>query len=267
MLSSVNVSCSLLLDAQGPASAVFQVVAAGSDGRLEVEQDGVQLELSELSGPVGGRVHVAELGTGPVLVRYTANVLLGSVPVSAPTAAERWEALRPSRYCPSDRLGGVVFDLLGPVVPDDSWERALAVSQWVRRRLSYVGGSSDGSDGALETLLSGQGVCRDYAHLVVALCRALDVPARTVSVYAPGLSPMDFHAVAEVAVEDAWWVLDATGLAPRPSMVRIATGRDAADTAFLTTLGEPVSLVRFEVMAVTAGDLPLDDHTGRVRLV
>ena len=84
---------------------------------------------------------------------------------------------------------------------------------------------------------TGQGVCRDYAHLVVTMCRALGMPARYVSVYAPGLSPMDAHAVVEIAVDGVWRVFDATRLAPRASMVRIGTGRDAADIAILTALG------------------------------
>jgi transglutaminase-like putative cysteine protease len=86
----------------------------------------------------------------------------------------------------------------------------------------------------------------------------MGLPARLVSVYAPGLSPMDFHAVTEVAVDGRWWVVDGTGLAPRPSMVRIATGRDAADTAFLTVLSGRASLsgVRAEANAV---QLPDDD--------
>ena len=81
-----------------------------------------------------------------------------------------------------------------------------------------------------DTLLAGAGVCRDYAHLVVALLRAVNVPARLVSVYAPGVYPMDFHAVAEAFVEGQWRVVDATLLAPRQSLVRITTGRDTADT-------------------------------------
>ncbi len=76
-------------------------------------------------------------------------------------------------------------------------------------------GPSSPTDGAEQTLLARRGVCRDYAHLVIALQRALDVPARMVAVYAPGLTPMDFHAVAEAWVDGAWWVVDATRLAPR----------------------------------------------------
>ena len=109
-------------------------------------------------------------------------------------------------------------------------------------------------------------MCRDFAHLTVALCRAVGVPARFVSVYAPGVSPMDFHAVAEVATEGRWEVVDATQLAPRPTLVRIATGRDAADTAFATTTDGSAELISYGVTAFTDGDLPADDHTRRVEL-
>ncbi len=133
-------------------------------------------------------------------------------------------------------------------------------------RLSYIPGTSDPIDGAADTLLAGAGVCRDYAHLVVALLRALNIPARLVAVYAPGCSPMDFHAVAEAIVDGEWVVVDATGLAPRQSLVRISTGRDAADTAFLDNHRGSINLNSYEVMATVRGELPIDDGKARVRL-
>ncbi len=138
-----------------------------------------------------------------------------------------------------------------------------AISSWVGTQLSYVPGSSRPTDGAVQTLLQRQGVCRDYAHLVIALLRALDVPARLTSVYAPGLDPMDFHAVAEAAIGGVWYVVDATLLAPRRSLVRICTGRDAADTAFLSSYRGNVELLDLEVWAVVNGDLP-DDNVGEL---
>jgi transglutaminase-like putative cysteine protease len=119
---------------------------------------------------------------------------------------------------------------------------------------------------AVDTLLASEGVCRDYAHLVIALCRAVGFPARLVSVYAPGLTPMDFHAVAEVRTAAGWQILDATRLAPRATLLRIATGRDAADTAFASTIRGDVELRSAEVWATTDGDLPHDDHLVPVRL-
>ncbi|MEQ1736563.1 MAG: transglutaminase family protein, partial [Rhodoglobus sp.] len=129
----------------------------------------------------------------------------------------------------------------------------------------YMPGSSDSTDGAEQTLLARKGVCRDFAHLVIALLRARDVPARMVAVYAPGLTPMDFHAVAEAFVDGAWWVVDATRLAPRQSMLRIATGRDAADIAFLTNHWADLSLANMTVLAVV-DELPQDDGTQLVQL-
>jgi hypothetical protein len=117
--------------------------------------------------------------------------------------------------------------------------------------------SSDPIDGAVDTLLAGAGVCRDFAHLVVALFRAVYVPARVVSVYAPGLDPMDFHAVVEAFVEGNWRVVDGTLLAPRQTLVRIATGRDAADIAFLDNHKGAITLNKLVVRAVVDGDLPL----------
>ena len=124
--------------------------------------------------------------------------------------------------------------------------------------MNYVPGSSDPIDGAADTLLAGAGVCRDFAHLVVALLRAVFVPARVVSVYAPGLYPMDFHAVAEAFVDGQWRVVDATLLAPRQTLVRIATGRDAADTAFLDNHRGAINLNWMNVIAIVDGDLPAD---------
>jgi transglutaminase-like putative cysteine protease len=140
------------------------------------------------------------------------------------------------------------------------------VSSWVGWELGYESGSSLPTHGAVDTLLGGRGVCRDFAHLVAALLRARDVPARVAAVYAPGLHPMDFHAVAEALVDGTWRVVDATLLAPRSSLVRIATGRDAADTAFLTVIGGTVDLVGLEVSAIVEGTLPGDDPRELVSL-
>jgi transglutaminase-like putative cysteine protease len=118
----------------------------------------------------------------------------------------------------------------------------------------------------VDTLLLRQGVCRDYAHLVIALLRALDIPARLAAVYAPGLEPMDFHAVAEALVGGQWRVVDATLLAPRASLIRIATGRDAADTAFMSTYGGAVELMDTEVTATIDGALPSDDVNALVSI-
>jgi transglutaminase-like putative cysteine protease len=140
------------------------------------------------------------------------------------------------------------------------------VAEWVFERLIYEGGTSGPADSAIDTLLAGRGVCRDFAHLMITLCRSLGIPARFASVYAPGLSPMDFHAVVEVAGPQGWQVIDASRLAPRQSLVRIATGRDAADTVLSSTLEGDAELIESSVMATVDGDLPLDDHVSPVMI-
>jgi transglutaminase-like putative cysteine protease len=162
--------------------------------------------------------------------------------------------LRPSRYCESDSLGPTAASEFAGLHEE---KLLAAVSGWVADKLTYVAGSSLPTDGAVRTLLGRQGVCRDFAHLSVALLRALNVPARLAAVFAPGLSPMEYHAVCEAYVNGAWYIIDGTRLAPRQSLLRVATGRDAADTAFLTNLGGGVQLSGLEVTAVV-DDFPWD---------
>ena len=189
--------------------------------------------------------------------------MAGGAPPIPVGESEWYQYIRPSRYCESDRLGPMArseFAGLGGV------DLLTAVSSWVGSRIAYVPGSSRPIDGAVSTLLGRSGVCRDFAHLTVALLRANGIPARVVSVYAPGLQPMDFHAVAEACVDDAWFVVDPTCLAPRASLLRIATGADAADTAFLTVVSGAVELTKLEVGAVAEPALPFDDVTQLARL-
>ena len=132
-------------------------------------------------------------------------------------------------------------------------------------RLNYVPGSSDPIDGAVDTLLAGAG-CAATSHTWWSRCCVPSTcPPALVSVYAPGLYPMDFHAVAEAFVDGHWRVVDATLLAPRQTLVRIATGRDAADTAFLDNHGGAISLNKLSVTAVVDGDLPRDSIDQLVR--
>nr|WP_249420123.1 transglutaminase family protein [Rhabdothermincola salaria] len=145
-------------------------------------------------------------------------------------------------------------------------DRLLAVADWVFERLAYEAGASGPLDTAADALFAGKGVCRDFAHLAITALRALGVPARLVAVYAPGLSPMEFHAVVEAHLDGVWWVLDPTRLAPRRSLLRVATGRDAADTAFLTVLDGTAELLANEMTVTIDGDLPLDAHEDLVPL-
>ena len=259
LVQSVTVGAHVVLDVREPAVLAVQVVAANDPGALTATLDGTPVDVRELRGPEPwARQHLVGCGPGTLSLDYDATVFPGTGAVSLVDPAERLLMQRPSRYCPSDRLamyGGT--RLPGPDRP--ALERVRAITDYVHDHLDYVVGSTGPTDDAVDVLLSGQGVCRDYAHVVVTLARAAGLAARLVAVYAPGLHPMDFHAVAEVDVDGVWHVVDATRLAPRGSLVRIATGRDAADTAWLTTLSGVADLRDVVVTAVADGGLPYDD--------
>jgi transglutaminase-like putative cysteine protease len=252
----IDVAATLTVSSPAPATALLQIaVAAPTTEQLTVLSGGRAIEPEEFEVD-GARVHRLELHEGPTTITYSAAAETGGAPRRV-SPAEWAAALRPSRYCPSDQLEGFAtteFDRSRPRA-----ELVPAVADWVSRRLVYTAGASRPVDTAVDTLLMGQGVCRDYAHLTITLLRALEIPARLVAVYAPGLSPMDFHAVVEADVDGTWCVVDPTRLAPTSSLVRICSGRDAADTAFLSLFG---GLARFETMTVTAttaGTLPAPD--------
>lgn len=259
----------------GATRVVMQVAVARVPG-LEIEEtlavtlDDAPLGMVEIPTAHGGLMHAVDLpeGTpwgGRIRVRYDAEVSNDDgLETTAPdNPDDRDIYLRPSRYAESDRLLPIARRELGGLT---GLELVHATAGFVHSHLRYVPGSSRFTDGAVETFLAGAGVCRDYAHLTVALLRGLDVPARLVAVYAPGLSPMDFHAVAEAWVEGRWYVVDGTRLAPRPSLLRISTGRDAADTAFLSSYGAGILMGPQSVNAVVDGDLPVDDHTSPVQM-
>lgn len=262
-----TVGAELGITAHGECKVELQIAVARtaglqvSDELSIVHQDG-ELTAVEQVAPHGGRVHVVTLPSGLSRVSYQAQIA-GTAEMSEGAPIDQSVYRRPSRYVESDTFGGFASSEFAGV---DGRELLQAVSSWVGMRLAYIPGSSGPTDGATDTLLRGAGVCRDYAHLVLALLRALRVPARLVAVYAPGCDPMDFHAVVEAFVEDGWYVVDATALAPRSSLVRIATGRDAADTAFMTTVAGRSDLDRSHVTAVADHGLPHDDLTQLVAI-
>ena len=211
-----TVTASLDIGVASAARVAVQVAVAAlqlceAEETLTIALDGVEIPSNELDAAHGGRVWLIDSPPGALQLDYHA-VLTAALPAPALNPADELVYLRPSRYCESDRLVGFASRHFRHL--DDPRDVLAAVSSWVGTQLEYIPGSSGPSDGALDTLLAGRGVCRDYAHLAVALLRALEVPARLVAVYAPGLDPMDFHAVAEAAIDGAWYVVDATLLAP-----------------------------------------------------
>lgn len=144
-----------------------------------------------------------------------------------------------SLYCPALRFGSFVEAEFGHL---QGGARIAAMRDWITRKFAYVPGSSNATTTALDTFVMRQGVCRDFAHLMVTFARASLIPARIASVYALGVKPQDFHAVAEVFLDAGngfgeWHLVDATGMSDESRMAKIGVGRDAADISFLTVFG------------------------------
>lgn len=187
---------------------------------------------------IGERIWLS--AAGELRVRYAARVeidrpridwrTLGVVPLHR-LPAEAVPYLNESRYCPANKFHAFVERRFGDV---EGGEKIGRMRDWIESRFTYVAGSSDAETGALDSFVERRGVCRDYAHVLIALARAAHIPARMASVYAPGVEPQDFHAVAEVFLAGGWYLVDATGMARAGEMARICVGRDAADISFLT---------------------------------
>jgi transglutaminase-like putative cysteine protease len=186
--------------------------------------------------------------TGPLKVSYSAVVevhhhcdepaSLRETPVRLLPAAVL-PFLLPSRYCQSDRLQRLALKEFGSLT--QGYGRAKAICDWVNERVTFASNSSTAETSALDTLIDEAGVCRDFAHLMIALCRAVNLPARFVSGIDygadPALGPLDFHAYVEVFLGERWYMFDPSGNAIPMGFVRMATGRDAADCAFATMFG------------------------------
>lgn len=143
--------------------------------------------------------------------------------------------LYPSRYCQSDRMGALTLEEFGG--NEAPFSKIQAVCRWIADHVAYVSGSTHASTSAVDTLIERRGVCRDFAHLGIALARAMNIPARYFTGYAHALEPPDFHACFETWIGGRWLVWDATGLASPDGLVRIGTGRDAADVSVCTAFG------------------------------
>jgi len=184
--------------------------------------------------------------TGPLQVHYTATVGIERLCLDiAPLPAipphllpgETVQYLLPSRYCPSDQFQTFVATEFGEL---SGGAAVSAITRWVADHFTYVPGSSTAETTALESFVKRQGVCRDYAHVLISLVRAAAIPARFASVYAPDVSPQDFHAVPEVFLDGAWHLVDATGMAQNTDIAKIGVGRDAADVSFMTSYGPAI---------------------------
>jgi transglutaminase-like putative cysteine protease len=143
--------------------------------------------------------------------------------------------LYPSRYCQSDRLYRLANNLFGHII--NPFEKVATLTNWIHKNVEYLSGNTNAQTSAYDTVTAQTGVCRDFAHLGIALCRALTIPARYFTGYAWQLKPADFHACFEAYIGNAWVLFDATKLVPLNGLIKIASGRDAADTAIANIFG------------------------------
>lgn len=203
---------------------------------------------------IGDRIWVRLQGN--LKVRYTAVVEVNRLTADIAGLAavpphmlpgETVDYMLPSRFCPSDQFQGIVGELFGDTM---GGARVAAIRDWIQANLTYEAGTSDASTDAMGTYNSRQGVCRDFAHLMVSMVRASAIPARFAAVYGLGVEPQDFHAVAEVFLDNTWYLVDATGMSTPDAMAKIGVGRDAADVSFLTSYG--AAILNSQSVTVTA---------------
>ncbi|MFZ4626015.1 MAG: transglutaminase-like domain-containing protein, partial [Rhodoferax sp.] len=207
-------------------------------------------------------------------VRYTATVdinhhtaqpdQLGEVAV-ADLPGPVLPYLYPSRYCQSDRLGRLAIKEFGHLW--QGYGRVQAIRDWVQNRVTFRSNSSTGNTTAVDTLVEEVGVCRDFAHLMIALCRAVNIPARFATGIdfgaSPVLGPTDFHAYVEVYLDNRWYIFDPSGVAIPMGFLRFGTGRDAADAAFATIFGGVVGsapVMTVEAITNAQGVLVMPQH-------
>ncbi len=231
----------------GPVDCLLQVEAAMIPEQ-SVLQARIDLPPVDHFARVAAQAQIGERiwlrTSGPLQVRYEATVSIermlaeiDTLPAVPPhlLPGETIEYLMPSRDCTSDTFHEFVEQEFGPL---QGGARVGAIRDFIARTLTYEAGSSDAFTTAADTFQSRKGVCRDYAHLMIALVRASAIPARFASVYGLGVEPQDFHAVAEVFLDGAWHMVDATGMTSPDRIAKIGVGRDAADVSFLSSFGK-----------------------------
>ena len=253
------IECELDYRVDSPTEFLFNVQAAAVSQQTLLRESLVLTGASSVSQHVhresGNRFVRASAECGRMTLEYSTTLLLEHTVVPASEIGETRVAelphevlpfVLPSRYCESDRLATLAHSLFGNL--PRGYARVKAVCDWVHRQMRFAPGTTDSRTSAADALAQGTGVCRDFAHVTIALLRSLNIPARIVTGYDYGVDasygPTDFHAYVEAFLENRWWIFDATRLCPRNGLVRIGTGRDAADVAFATLFGN----IRFQGM-------------------
>ncbi|GAB4061151.1 transglutaminase family protein [Uliginosibacterium sediminicola] len=260
-----------------PCDFIFNVQAAHTpcqrilNERLSITQPVPCTHYTDVSGNRFMRLRAER---GALTVRYEATVdirhyvdqpdQLMELPI-AQLPAEVLPFLYPSRYCESDALHVFAAREFGAL--PKGYSRVLAIQRWVRSRMTFKSGVSNPNTSALNSIQQGAGVCRDFAHLMIAMCRAVNIPARFTSGIDygadPALGPTDFHAYVEVFLSHRWYLFDPSGTAIPMGFVRFGSGRDAADVSFATIFGGLQSFVpvlHIEAIADPAQGLDMPRH-------
>jgi transglutaminase-like putative cysteine protease len=269
----IRLQLSLQLDYEvyGPGCDFVFNIHAAHMARQHVVHEALMLNqnvasMLETDPATGNRYLRLTALPGPLSVRYNATVDINhhfALPASVPEVpvarlpAHVLGYIYPSRYCQSDRLNKFATREFG-----QRWQgygRVQGIRDWVLERTTFTSNTSNSQTSALDTLMEQTGVCRDFAHLMIALCRAINIPARFVTGIDygadPALGPTDFHAYVEVYLGDRWYMFDPSGTAIPMGFVRLGTGRDAADVAFATIFGSVRSAAPvIHIEAVTGDD-------------
>ncbi|MGI9053012.1 MAG: transglutaminase domain-containing protein [Ilumatobacteraceae bacterium] len=261
----LEVGCSMELATPFPTPAILMRRPRSGDGqwivsdRYSIEPEVPVIEYTDGYGNLCQRLVVPPVPDGSVHLTVEATVVTAdevdvdhTMPRAPIELVPDWvvQFLLPSRYCPSDQLGDAALQITAGALP--GYPQAEAIRAWIKREITYQYGSSNPSTSGLDTYQSRIGVCRDFAHLGIALCRSLELPARMVVGYLHELEPMDQHAWFEVYLGNRWFTFDATQAEPRGNRVAVAYGRDAADVALITQFG-PLELRRMDVFVRAAG--------------
>ena len=248
----MDYQAALQYEAQGHSDFVLNICPARTRSQRVINEsllvEGATPSYTFIDPITANRINRLYSEGGTVTVRYSGTVELDHVIVD-PAMIEEC-ALRsmpsdvvpyifPSRFCPSDKMRGVAMALFGNVTP--GYARVASICEWVTQHVRFSPGASNATTCALDTFDSRAGVCRDYTHLMISICRALNIPARYVTGVDYGadaaLGPADFHAYVEVFLGNRWYLFDASGMTPVMGLIRIGTGRDAADVSFATLFG------------------------------
>ena len=249
----------LQYEVKAPTTFIFNIQVARTPGQTIIEERLATepfLEMEEFSSATGEARFVKLQVTKRISfkITYQATVdlhydiidqkrLLNTVPV-VKLDADTIPYLFPSRYCQSDKLQKLATKEFGHI--ENQYAKVAAINEWIYNNVEYLGGSTTSSTSAHDTLTERVGVCRDFAHLGITLCRALSIPARYFTGYAYNLNPPDFHACFEAFIGGEWIFFDPTKLVPANGLVKIANGRDAADAAVASIFGN----ARFISMSV-----------------